>query len=513
MRPLLIAALTVALGTSSNLAGQDRPNIIFIMSDDHAAHAIGAYGSRVNKTPNLDRLAHEGALLRNVFVTNSICTPSRAVILTGQYSHLNGVTMFNRFDGTRMTVARLLQQGGYYTGMFGKWHLGSDPAGFDQWEILPGQGVYKNPVFYTATGEQTYTGRYVTDVITDLAIQFLEKRPSGKPFFMMVHHKAPHRPWEPDEKQGAQFADHRIPEPVTFFDSYETRTDALHENQQRVGKDLTRRDLKLAPPPDLAGAELTSWFATKPDSVTVDRAGTPVTLTGEPLARWKYQRYMQDYLATVQSVDDNVGRLLTFLDRHGLAKNTIVVYTSDQGFFLGDHGLFDKRFMYEESLRMPFLVRWPAAIKRGSTIDAMGLNVDFAPTFLDAAGLPVPSDMQGRSLLPVLRGRKPADWRTSMYYRYYHDPGDHNTRAHYGVRTQTHKLIYFWKKDQWELFDLVNDPYELHNLYSEPGQEQLVSTLKAELLRLKEAVGDRDQLANEQLPNGVDGPVAKLRGK
>ena len=222
---------------------------------------------------------------------------------------------------------------------------------------------------------------------------------------------------------------------------------------------------------------------------------------------------MQDYLATVQSVDDNVGRLLNSLDRQGLARNTIVIYTSDQGFFLGDHGLFDKRFMYEESLRMPFLVRWPAGIKRGTKSAAIALNIDFAPTFLDAAGLPVPAEMQGRSLLPVLRGRTPADWRTSMYYRYYHDPGDHNTRTHYGVRTTTHKLIYFWKKDQWELFDLVNDPHELHNLYGEPGQDQLTATLKAELLRLKQAVGDTDQLANDQLPNGVDGPVAKLRGK
>jgi arylsulfatase A-like enzyme len=247
--------------------------------------------------------------------------------------------------------------------------------------------------------------------------------------------------------------------------------------------------------------------------VTIQRGGATVTLTGEPLVRWKYQRYMQDYLATVQSVDDNVGRLLAYLDRSGLSKNTIVVYTSDQGFFLGDHGLFDKRFMYEESLRMPFLVRWPAGIKRGSRIDAMALNVDFAPTFLDAAGLAVPPEMQGRSLLPVLRGRTPPDWRRSMYYRYYHDPGDHNTRAHYGVRTTTHKLMYFWKKDQWELFDLVNDPFELHNLYTEPGQEQLIAALKTELLRLKEAVGDHDQLANEQLPNGVDGPVAKLRGR
>ena len=494
-------------------AAADRPNILFIMSDDHAAHAIGAYGSRVNETPNLDRLAREGALLGNVFATNSICTPSRATILTGQYSHINGVTVFNRFDSSRMTVARLLQRGGYYTGMVGKWHLGSDPVGFDRWEILPGQGAYPDPVLYTATGEKAYTGRYVTDVITDLAIDFIEERPRNKPFFLMVHHKAPHRPWEPAAGHAARFAGRRIPEPVTFWDSYATRTDAIRENQQRVAADLTRRDLKLPPPPDLAGAELTKWLVTRPDTVTVARDGSTVTLTGEALIRWKYQRYMQDYLATIQSVDDGVGRLLAFLDGNGLSKNTIVLYTSDQGFFLGDHGLFDKRFMYEESLRMPFLVRWPAVIPRGTRSDAIGLNVDFAPTFLDAAGLPAPTEMQGRSLLPLLRGRPPANWRASMYYRYYHDPGDHNTRAHYGVRTRTHKLVYFWKKDQWELFDLTNDPFELHNLYGEPGQAELTSTLKAELARLKQALGDQDQLADEQLPNGVDGPVAKLRGK
>jgi arylsulfatase A-like enzyme len=490
-----------------------RPNIIFIMSDDHAAHAIGAYGSKVNQTPNLDRLAKEGALLTSVFATNSICTPSRAAILTGQYSHMNGVTMFNRFDSSRMTVARLLQQGGYYTGMVGKWHLGSDPQGFDKWEVLPGQGVYKDPIFYTATGETTYAGRYVTDVITELAIEFLTGRPRANPFFLMMHHKAPHRPWQPDDAHPSHVAAQHIPEPVTFWDSYATRTDALHENQQRVAEDLTNRDLKLKPPAGLAPADVSRWLGMKPQSVTIEVEGRSETLTGEALVRWKYQRYMQDYLSTVQSVDDSVGRVLDYLDTSGLSKNTIVIYTSDQGFFLGDHGLFDKRFMYEESIRMPFLVRWPAGVKPGTRSDAMALNVDFAPTFLEAAGLPVPAEMQGRSLLPLLRGSTPRDWRTSMYYRYYHDPGDHNTRAHYGVRTQTHKLIYFWRKDQWELFDLVKDPYELHNLYGQPGQDALTTSLKAELARLKREVQDRDQLADRQLPNGVDGPVAALRGK
>ncbi len=510
---LLLLSCVAAVALPAQTRTGARPNIIFIMSDDHAAHAIGAYGSRVNQTPNIDRLAHEGALLTNVFATNSICTPSRAAILTGQYSHLNGVTVFNRFDPSNMTIARLLQQGGYHTGMIGKWHLGSDPVGFDRWEILPGQGVYRDPVFYSAASETTYTGRYVTDVITDRALAFLQERPRNKPFFLMMHHKAPHRPWDPTDEHAAHFSGLRIPEPVTFWDKYDTRTDALHENQQRVAADLTNRDLKLPAPAGLAGPALARWRALKPDTVAVERDGKTVVLKGESLIRWKYQRYMQDYLATVQSVDESVGRVLAYLDRSGLARNTLIVYTSDQGFFLGDHGLFDKRFMYEESIRMPFLVRWPAGIKAGTKTDAMALNVDFAPTFLDLARLPASAAMQGRSMVPVLRGRTPADWRTSMYYRYYHDPGDHNTRVHYGVRTRTHKLIYYWKKDQWELFDLVNDPYELHNLYGERGMEALTATLKAELARLKRDVRDDDQLADVQLRNGVDGTVAQLRGR
>jgi arylsulfatase A-like enzyme len=506
------AALCLAV-LAAPVQAADRPNIIFIMSDDHAAHAISAYGSQVNTTPNIDRLAREGLRLDHVFVTNSICTPSRAAILTGQYSHVNGVTVFNRFDSSRQTVAKLLQAGGYYTGMIGKWHLGSDPQGFDHWEILPGQGVYNDPLLYTKDGEKTYKGRYVTDVLTDLAIDFVKNRPAGKPFFLMWHHKAPHRNWVPDEAHRKQFEGRWIPEPPTLWDTWTTRTDALHENQQRVFYDMTRSDLKLKPPAGVEGPELMKWLMGKPDEVTTDIAGSPVTLRSEALARWKYQRFMQDYLATIQSVDDGVGRLLDYLDQAGLARNTIVIYTSDQGFFLGDHGLFDKRFMYEESLRMPFLVRWPAGIKAGSVTRAMALNIDFAPTFLEVAGLTVPSDMQGRSLLPILRGKTPADWRTSMYYRYYHDPGDHNTAAHYGVRTLTHKLIYYWKKDQWELFDLEHDPFEMHNLYGQPGHEKITADLKAELARLKNAVGDHDQLANDQIPNGVDGPVSRLRGK
>jgi arylsulfatase A-like enzyme len=504
----VFAGLLVA----ATAGAQARPNILFIMTDDHAAHAISAYGSKVNSTPNIDRIAREGALLRNVFATNSICTPSRAAILTGQYSHANGVTMFNRLDSSRVTVAQLLRRAGYHTAMIGKWHLGSDPVGFDHWEILPGQGAYVNPILYTARGETTYPG-YVTDVITDLGLAFLRERPRERPFFLMLHHKAPHRHWQPDSAHAAQFAGRWIPEPPTLWDNYTGRSDALRENEQLIARHLSRRDLKLPPPPGLSQQEANRWLNAFPDTVVIERGGASVTLTGHELTRWKYQRYMQDYLATVQSVDDNIGRVLRYLDDSGLARNTIVIYTSDQGFFLGDHGLYDKRFMYEESLRMPLVARWPAAIRAGTTVDQMVLNVDFAPMFLDAAGAGVPPEMHGRSFLSILRGRTPNDWRTSMYYRYYRDPGHHNTRQHYGVRTMTHKLIHFWTKDQWELFDLRNDPFELHNLYGQPGHERISESLKGELSRLKRELGDQDQLADIQYPGGVDGTVSELRSR
>jgi arylsulfatase A-like enzyme len=473
------------------------------MSDDHAAHAISAYGSRVNKTPNIDRLASAGMRFEHCFCVNSICSPSRATILTGKYSHLNGVPTFNRFDGSQPTVAKYLQQAGYYTGMIGKWHLGSDPTGFDQWEILPGQGVYFNPTFINARGRHEIKG-YVTEIITDLSIDFLQGRPKDKPFFLMCHHKAPHRPWQPEEKYRAAFVGKYILEPQTLRDDYATRTDAIRECTQKVFQDLTRNDLKLQPPADLNGKARDQWLGVKPTEVEIEAGGHKTVLTGDALNDWKYQRYMEDYLACVQSVDDSVGRLLDWLDQSGLAGNTVVIYTSDQGFFLGDHGLFDKRFMYEASVKMPFIVRWPGVTKPGSVQDLMAINPDFAPTFMDMAGLAAPADMQGVSLTPLLRGETPTGWRTSYYYRYYHDPGDHNTRAHYGVRTMTHKLIYFWKKDQWEMYDLARDPDELHNLYNDPAQQQTVANLKAELYRLKKEVKDDDQYANQQPPPGTD---------
>ena len=505
---------TILVGLASPLGSgaADRPNILYIMSDDHAAHAISAYGSRVNQTPNLDRLAKGGMRFDNCFAVNSICSPSRATILTGKYSHLNGVPTFNRFDGSQPTVAKYLQAAGYYTGMIGKWHLGSDPTGFDRWSVLPGQGVYFDPQFVEADGRRVIKG-YVTDIITDLAVDYLKNRPKDKPFFLMVHHKAPHRSWEPDAKHRAMFAARQIPEPATLRDDYTTRSDAIRECRQKVFEDLTRTDLKLVPPADLTGPARSQWLSVKPTEVETMVNGKQEKLAGAALNAWKYQRYMQDYLACVQSVDDNVGRLLDWLDQNDLSRNTMVIYTSDQGFFLGDHGLYDKRFMYDVSIRMPFMVRWPGVIKPGSVQDAMAINPDFAPTFMDLAGLTVPTDMQGRSLVPLLKGERPADWRTSWYYRYYHDPGDHNTRAHYGVRTATHKLICFWKKDQWEMFDLVKDPDELHNLYSDPAQQEVVAKLKTELYRLKKEVKDDDQFANEQPPQDAGGQPAARRKK
>jgi len=453
------------------------PNIVFIMSDDHAAHAISAYGSRLIKTPNIDRLAKEGMRFTNCFVTNSICTPSRAAILTGKYAHANGVPVFNHIDNSQPMLQKYLQQAGYYTGVIGKWHLGGNdpkrpddgrPVGFDYWNILPGQGAYFDPVMIEM-GERKQLKGYTTDIITDLSIQFIQRNArQGKPFFLMSHHKAPHRNWQPDEKYKKQFENVNVPEPKTFDDDYATRSDAARAATMRIDRDLNDNDLKMKPPEGMAGQEL---------------------------KRWKYHRYMRDYLACVASVDDNVGRLLDWLDRSRLTENTIVIYTSDQGFFLGEHNFYDKRFMYEESLRMPFLIRWPGHIKPGSVNDGMILNVDFAPTLLAAVGQSVPVDMQGRSFLPLLQSRKPNDWRTSMYYRYYH-PGHHNVAAHYGVRTERHKLIYFNKLDQWELFDLKKDPHEMKNVYSDPAHADIVKNLKAELYRLKKELKDDDRFSD-----------------
>lgn len=504
MKKLIPIIFILSVISIAGFGADSKPNILFIMSDDHAAHAISAYGSKVNVTPNIDRLAREGMRFDNCFCVNSICTPSRASILTGKYSHKNGVPVFNTFDGSQPTVAKYLQAAGYYTGMIGKWHLGSEPTGFDYWSVLPGQGAYYNPTFLTQQGRKVFSG-YVTEIITDLALDFLKNRPKDKPFFLMCHHKAPHRNWQPSEKYKAEFSQKVIPEPPTLWDDYSTRADPIKQCKQKVFENMTRRDLKLTPPDNLTPQEKNKWLNVEPTSVEIVVNGEKKVLTGDELKKWKYQRYMQDYLACVQSVDDSVGKLLDYLDKEGLADNTIVIYTSDQGFFLGDHGLYDKRFMYEESLRMPFILRWKNGVKPASVEKSIILNIDFAPTFMDIAGLKIPSDIQGRSFLPLLKGEHPKDWRTSFYYRYYHDPGDHNTAAHYGIRTLTHKLIYYWKLDQWECFDLQNDPLELHNIYNQPDKQGIVSQLKSELYRLKKEVQDNDEYAYVQPSGGVDG--------
>jgi arylsulfatase A-like enzyme len=493
----LVLVASVSIVCAAEVSARPRPNILFIMADDHAAHAISAYDSKINQTPNLDRLASEGMRFKNCFAVNSICTPSRACILTGKYSHINGVTVFNRFDGSQWTVAKTLQAAGYHTGMIGKWHLTSDPTGFDYWNILPGQGVYQDPAFIEMGERQKFAG-YATDIITDKAIEFLEHCPKDKPFFLMCHHKAPHRPWEPDAKHAHLYDDVDIPEPATFNDDYATRSSAATEATMRIDRDLTRNDLKLTPPAGLKGKDLEDWRAEKITELEVTVKGEKKLLTGEELKRWKYQKYIKDYLRCIASVDDNVGRLLDFLDQTGLATNTIVIYTSDQGFFLGDHNWFDKRFMYEESLRMPFLVRYPGHIKPGIVSDAMILNVDFAPTFLQLAGLPVPKEVQGHSLAPLLAGQTPEDWRTEMYYRYYHYPADHRVQPHYGVRTERFKLIYFNRLDAWELFDLKSDPHELKNVYADPAQAGTVKQLKTDLARLRTELDDHNQFQDQQ---------------
>ncbi|MFC7679025.1 sulfatase [Paenibacillus sp. GCM10028914] len=457
-----------------------QPNIVFIMSDDHAAHAMSCYGSKVNTTPNIDRIASEGIRFDNCFCTNSICSPSRAAILTGKYNHLNGVKSIDEhFDGRQMTFPKLLQEGGYQTAMVGKWHLGhggnADPTGFDYWNVIVGQGDYYDPTFIEMGQQKQYSG-YVTNLITDHCLDWLEKRDERKPFMLMCHHKAPHRPWVPDEKHRHMYADVDIPEPDTFYDDYATRAQAAVEANMRI-EDMLESDTKGKPPEGLSLIEE---------------------------KRWKYQRYMKDYLRCVASIDDNVGRLLDYLESEGLAEDTIVIYTSDQGFFLGDHGWFDKRFMYEESLRMPFVVKYPRSIKPGSVTDAMSLNVDFAQTFLDYAGIAAPSDMQGHSLRTVLEGATPDDWRTAMYYRYWmHLDDHHNVYSHYGIRTRQYKLIYYYaealgtagSKDEnrppeWELFDLAKDHYEMNNVYGNPDYAEIAEQLKEELASLQRAVLD-----------------------
>ena len=457
-----------------------RPNLIFIMADDHARHAMSAYGSRINETPNLDRIADGGMRFDNTFCTNSICTPSRASILTGTYNHVNGVTTLNTpMDNGLQTFPKLMQAAGYQTAMFGKWHLGEgtahEPTGFDEWTILRGQGRYHNPEFISPRGEEVIEG-YVTDIITDLTLDWIRDRNPDKPFAVMAHHKAPHSGWEPNEKHAHMYNDTTIPEPETFWDDYSTRTAAALAAKCRM-TDLKDHELNVDVPEGLSESDEISWW---------------------------YQQYIKDYLRCIASIDDNAGKLLDYLEESGLAGNTIVVYTSDQGFFLGDHGWFDKRFMYEESLAMPLLIRYPDGIAAGSDCSDFVLNVDFAPTFLDLAGIDIPPEMQGTSFLPLLSGETPVGWQTSMYYRYWmHRDGAHNIFAHYGVRTHDHKLIYFYNDPldqpgafgpidppEWELYDLTADPAEINNVYGNPDYADKQRELEQELARLQGKLGD-----------------------
>ncbi len=452
-----------------------RPNILYIMADDHAAHALSCYGSRINHTPNLDRLASQGVRFTNAFCTNSICGPVRAIILTGQYSHKNGVrdNQTSLPDGIR-TVVDALREGGYQAAHIGKWHLRRDPTGFDHWDILPGQGAYHDPDFITNGVRAKHPG-YVTDITFDKTMDWIRQRDPSRPFMIYCHLKAPHRNWEPAARHAQLYEDVDIPLPQTFDDDYATRTAAARLQTMTIEKDLTRTDLKADPPAGSAGHELKLW---------------------------KYQRYIKDYLRCIASIDDNVGRLMEFLDEQGLTENTVVIYTSDQGFFLGDHGWFDKRFMYEESLRSPLIVRYPREIKAGSVCEAMVLSLDYPQTFLDFAGVPesaMQHELDGASILPLLRNprRPPRDWRKSIYYHYYESYADHTVPKHYGIRTDRYKLIHFYElpgddAERWELYDLKTDPNELHNVYADPKSARTVAHLKEQLGGLRQRFGDHE---------------------
>ena len=495
----LLIYLTSCQTKESKSTNDTRPNIIFIMTDDHSYQTFSAYEKRYIQTPNLDRIAQEGVLFKNSFVTNSICAPSRAVMLTGKHSHLNGqLDNRMRFDSSQATVPKYLQQAGYQTALIGKWHLKSRPTGFDHYEVLIGQGNYYNSDFIE-NGDRKRSEGYVTDVITDKSLDWLEQRNKDAPFCMMVHHKATHRIWFPDTALFKEFEDVTIEPPPTFFDDYAGRR-AANEQAMSIAIDMDLVwDNKML---DQEGTIVTSlrgpyekrmYGRLNPaQKAAIDAYYNPkieqfkkANLSGKELALWKYRRYMQDYLRCVRSVDNNVGRILDYIDEHGLAENTLVVYTSDQGFYMGEHGWFDKRFMYEESLRTPLVMRFPKQYQQKKVIEEMVQNIDYAPTLLDLADVAIPEDMQGLSLLPLLEGKSDA-WRPSIYYHYYEYPGAHSVKRHYGIRTDRYKLIHFYHDiDEWELYDLENDPLEMQNLYGQEEQEGLIIDLKQQLADLQ----------------------------
>ncbi len=491
---LSAAAVTSRLGRAAN----GKPwNILMMFSDDHAWQAVSAYGSGLFKTPHIDRIAHEGVRFDQCLVTNSICAPSRAVVLTGKHSHLNGVVdNAVTFDGSQQTFPKLLQKAGYQTAMIGKWHLKSDPTGFDHWEVLPGQGHYYNPDFLIKGGKHRREG-YVTDIIGDLTLDWLKSgRDPNKPFMLFSQQKAPHRNWMPAPNKLWMFEGEDIPEPKTLFDDYKTRARPAHIQEMEIDRHMRwNHDMKVpewaersfgrndgnAEFPRMTPEQRRQWDAAYgPRNAKLFKDNPQ----GRDLVRWKYQRYIKDYLRCISSVDDNVGRVLTYLDAAGLAENTLVVYSSDQGFYLGEHGWFDKRWIYEESLRTPLLMRMPGVIERGSVNRNLVSNLDLAQTFLEVAGQPQPGDMQGASLLPVMKGEPVKDWRKSFYYHYY-EKGVHNVAPHDGVRTDRYTLAHFYETKEWELYDLTRDPHQINNVVDDDAYQSVVKELKAELARLR----------------------------
>jgi arylsulfatase A-like enzyme len=502
-------------------ADNPRPNIVFIFADDLTCQAISTYGDsrHLLQTPNMDRLAKEGMQFNRCLVTNSICGPSRATILTGKYSHMNGFynNSNSRFDSSQTTFAKLLQGSGYSTAVVGKWHLVSDPVGFDYWHILPGQGLYYNPPMID-NGRQVKHEGYTTDIITDLSIDWLKKRDKTKPFLLMSQHKAPHREWAPALRHLGWDNDRQYPEPSTLFDNYAGRSKAIVDHDMGIDRTFTDLDAKLRPAPNLTEEQLKVWNAYYGPR---NEAFAKAKLQGPELVRWRYNRYMHDYLACVKAVDENVGRLLDFLDQEGLTKDTVVILSSDQGFYLGEHGWFDKRWIFEESLRSPLLVRWPGVTKAGSSSNQIVSLIDFAETFLEIGKQPIPPEMQGRSVVPLCQGNTPADWRKSLYYHYYEFPVPHRVRPHYGVITDRYKLIHYYKPDvdDWELLDREQDPQETRNFYNDPAYATTVKELHAELERLRKEVKEtepppRSAYGNKAFDNEpAASPAAPPQGK
>lgn len=502
MKKIYISIAALLSYSATYGQSESKPNILFIMCDDHALSTISAYGSGLSElapTPNIDRIAKDGAIFRSNYCCNSISGPSRAAILTGKHSHKNGFmkNWAKGFDGSQQTLPKILQTNGYQTALIGKWHLISEPTGFDYWNILNDQGEYNNPDFISGKDTVQHMG-YVTDLITQFTKEWLDKRDANKPFFLMMHHKAPHRNWVPAERHYHLYENTIFPIPETYFDSYEGRI-AASQQEMNIFRDMYEgHDLKMVtgidsdsllydPWPHVFLGRMTPEERTRFFDAYRQRNNNfyKTPKTEKEVAEWKLQRYLQDYLATIKSVDESVGEILDYLKKKGLDRNTIIVYTSDQGFYLGEHGWFDKRFMYEESFIMPLLMSYPEKIKPGTEIKELTQNIDFAPTFLDMCGIPATKEMQGISFCPLLSGKTPGNWRKSLYYHYYEYPGFHSVKAHYGVKDKRYKLMNFYKENNWELYDLQNDPHEMHNLYGQPGTEKITNKLKAELTRLQ----------------------------